>query len=205
MPKVSSIRFNIKGESRELAIHYLKDQKFYIKDFPDEVNRIVWQATSDFTRAGNKFETEQELIDYYEAFLERYHKIISETKKVIAYHIAAPNKFKELKEVTKEVKDKLGYGGSGENQFGFTIDYGVFLMRTGDGTGFFDINEDGTAGRNANFPFNHCTIIDYTPEREAFLEGMKERMRGMFLKVISFMMDEKKFIQVMDSNTKLLN
>lgn len=204
MPKVSSVFFKIKGESKEYAIHYLKQDKFYIKDFPDDVFRLVNSVTSDFTRSGEKFETEQELTDYYEKFIERYHNIISQTRKVIAYHISAPSMFRELPEVN-QVKQKLGYaGGQGENVFGFTIDYGVFLQQEGNGTSFFTINTDGSAGSFAHFEFKKSIIIDHTPEREVFLENMKQRMREMFLKVISVMMDEDKFTTMIDSGMKLL-
>lgn len=205
MPKVSSVKFKIKGEPKEFPIHYLKQVKFYIKDFPDEVRRIVWASTSDFNRGSKKFETEQELIDYYKNLIDRYHDIISQTRKVIAYHISAPSRFKELPKVTREIKEKLGYAGDGENEFGFTIDYSIFLQRIGDGSAFFEVLPDGSAGRNANFAFNQSTIIEYTPEREVFLQNMKQKMQDMFLKVISVMMDEKKFTAIIDNGIKLLS
>lgn len=204
MPKVSSVTLTIKGELKEYAIHYLKQDKFYIKDFPEDVFRLVNSVTCDLTRAGKQFETEQELTDYYEEFVKRYHEIISQTRKVIAYHISAPLAFRSLPEVAREVSDKLGYAGQGNNIFGFTINYGVFLQRIGNGTTFFTIQPDGSTGGIAHFEFKQSIIIDYTPEREAFLENMKERMKEMFLKVLSFMMDEKKFMELIDSNVKLL-
>ena len=59
-------------------------------------------------------------------------------------------------------------------------------------------------GYEGDFAFRQSIIIDYTPEREIFLKNMQTRMKDMFLKVMSAMMDEEKFVEIMDKNIKLL-
>lgn len=200
MPKVSSIRFEIQGKSIDFAIHYKKSEKFFIKDFPDEVLVIA----EDFKRQGKKFETENELITYYSTLIVKFHEIISRTRKVIAYHLSAPDAFKDLTGLTKEIIDKIGYVGRDKNTFGFTIEYDILFEQTDNGKSFFNVNEDNTIGSKANFATHLSTIIDYTPERELFFINLNKRMQDIFLKVITIMADAQQFTALIDSGVKLL-
>jgi hypothetical protein len=200
MPKVSKIKFEIEGKSSEFDIHYNKEDKFFIKNFPLDIRNKVPSSGINESR----FETERELIEFYTNLIKEYHKIISKTKKIIAYYISAPKNFQNFTEVSKKIKEMLGYAGDDKNTFGFTVTYQICLQQTGNGNIFYDINEDGTVGKTVHVPTHMSIIVDYTPEREAFLKNMEQKMKDMFLRMIDLMMDEEKFISLVDSNIKLL-
>ena len=206
MPRVATAVFTIKGERHEFGISYSTKDKFYLNGFPSELKNVV---DSSFTRESlkpPKFETEAELRNYYSVLIDKYHEIISKTKKVIIYHLSAPERFQELDGIPKEMAKKIGYaGGIGENIFGFTIEYQVLFQKTDDGVQYFKVNTDGSVGYQESVPTHLITIIDYTEEREVFFENIKKNMEALFLKVINVMGDGEAFSLMIDKGLKLLS
>lgn len=181
---------------REFNVHYTKNEKFHLKDFPIEIVRSVPYAVDGET---SRFSTEESLVSYYTIILERFHELISKTKKVIAYRLCAPEKFKYLPGVTPEMAKKLGYaGGRDENIFGFTIEYYILMQQTDNGISYRNIDRNGTVSGLSSIGTHGLIVIDYTEEREAFFESIKKSMQEMFVKVISIMEDGDKLSLMID-------
>lgn len=203
MPKVSSKKFVIRGELKEFKIYYNSKRKFFFKDFPEEIF-LTAKNNNVYEFRAKGFESEKELIEYFEELIASYHEIISKCRKVIVYDISAPKTFQELDEVPKEISEKLGYAGGDNGDFGFVINWRVFFEKEDNGKNFFTVNEDGSVGWKESVNEKQSIVIEHTPEREEFFKRMESTMKNLFLKVLFTMMDADQFISLMDKGQNLL-
>jgi len=82
MPKITTREFNIAGQVYPCSVWYTASDKFFLKDFPKDIER-----TAQITPLGSK--TEEELYERYDEGIKKYELLITESKKVIIFHLSA--------------------------------------------------------------------------------------------------------------------
>lgn len=200
MPKITTKRFYIAGELKEIEILYTSNKKFYAKGIPDHITKLMNKRS---------FETEDEIINAITSSINQYKNQIQTSKKVIRYNLhAAENHI--------YTKDKSGYGTHLKPKFpnvridrlnaemGMTIDYEIlYLQETGTEKKYFYIDDSGEMGYSANVT-SYDTITDYSEEKVLLLESLFNKFDDLFKSFMLVMNDDKLFFQLL-SNANFLN
>lgn len=181
MPKIGKYTAKIKGNAVDLTIMYNRKRNFY---FAEELSEII-----RLTEWGNwGFPTEANLIETFKNALREYHKIISETKKVIIVSFAVG---------INSAMDKTGQGswsgkdGKWRNVDHFDLEYGVgfsykiMMEKKGEETMYHYLKEDGTFGYKEYLSTNQI-VIAYSEKKEAFLKELIINADAMANKFVDF-------------------
>lgn len=216
MPKITEKHFNIAGNSRKYGIWYTESDKFFIKDFDENVSK------GPFThkKFGAGTDTFDELIEKAEAAIKEYEKKIAELKKVIVIDLTAAKshleKYKKPQETRNHYRDSQyepewishihGSDVFDGAVMGFYIEFKVKMFRkVGNHHQFYDIGGTGKLINENTIPnLTAYQIIDWTQEREDALNKLHLMFEALLDKFISSMKNPEQFIEAINQQ-KLLS
>jgi len=212
MPKIKTKEFYIAGKKQEYSIFYSEKDKFYIKDFDENVGG---KYTS---RKFGSTQTLEELIEKTRIAIKAYEEKIAELKKVIVLDLTASKS--HLEKYANQDRHKgykepdydpawLGQIYSSDifdgAVMGFYIEFAVKMFRkSGDQHEFYDIGGGGALINKstiANLTMHQ--IIDWSQEREDALRKLHTMFDTLLDKFVTAMKTPELFIQNIN-NQKLL-
>jgi hypothetical protein len=221
MPKVSKIEIRIKDKTHIYDVFFSpkQDKQFHIPKFPEDILKIVGKSAYEVVE---RFERVSDLEKSVREVLEEYYERMSVQRKVIIYSMDFSQEFRmnrtsidswagrnPLIELPKQF-DSFCSLREKTKGYGLSFDFCVatetkgaetkYLRQWKNDKGQIEMDSGGTRLQVGE------AVIDWTPEREAFFENMKEAMTKMAVKFCDFFgQDEKKLLRIMDSGTKLLS
>lgn len=208
MPKIKKITFTINQEFLTLDLFYnTKNKYFFYKGLPSEFTNI-----SKFDNMGN---TEEQLYEELVAARRIYYERKKRQRLVIGFYCIASseltmNKVEEgnYSGLKKNVSRKIGMFHGEAPLLSFGIEYGIFNLTEGtDRKTWQKVNPKTMAvSKYENDVSERYQMIDYTPERYAFFESINQSMCALVEKMSMFFgADQKKIIQLIESQVKLLS
>ncbi len=223
MPKVSTLQLSINGEQKMFPVHYSKNEKFTLKDFPADILKVAGVTDNEelCERRRNLFPTEADLKSWYDEVLQLLHEKQKTTRKVIVYSINAtqalfanyileedgyarldvkPGFTQEL--INQTFNSDFGEACQGIWKLG--INFRIMFEQNFDGLKYFHCNPDGTIGNQNTVNGIKDIVIDYTPEREVFFQQVRQAMSDMLLKILQTMINPAKLVEFIDANQKLI-
>lgn len=214
MPKVGSEPFRIKGKETRFDLMYSKKEGFYYKGFPLDVYNLTDTHAYYNTEASLKSATDMALF--------KYHKIISESKRVILYTISAPvgkvmnrtdyGRYEGFKSELGNIAKKIGRAGNHyDNSFGFTMSWRTVLREESNGVTYYDaktLENMPDAPRRRTHKTQEEFEIEWSQEREDFFVALDSKMDKLFMQVVAFFSKpEEELLLLMENHksTKLLS
>jgi hypothetical protein len=220
MAKVSKINISIGDNDHQFEAHYSDKLKFHVKNFPQEILLV----NGEWSGKIQNHERMVELENSVRALLKEYYERIKSQRKVILYTLIFSQNFKmrqtgigSYSGDNPKIKIPSPFDGmytssdrgKDINGYGLVFDFCVATEITGSQTKYIRQwkSEGGIVEmeKYATRSSKDEVAIDWTPQREAFFENMKEAMTMMAIKFCDFFgKDEKKLLDVMDSGMKLI-
>ncbi len=217
MPKVGKLTTNkITGGLTDLEIHYSKKRgqyqsesgSFSIKGLPEAFLRLT-----AFRNDGYK--TEEELREALDVAIKEYKDLLTKTRKIIVYSIAASdnltkvfdvsNRFSKYNKLLPGISDKIKSAGSEEHDIRLSIEWEILLEVTDVTKKYYRVGEDGEAkGYETHINKMSDFVMDWTPEAEAFFLQMETSMRKMVKSLSDFFFTGDSLIKKISSTALLL-
>lgn len=212
MPKIVDKHFLIAGNDIKYGIWYTESDKFFIKDFDENV------ATHyTFKKFGSGSETMEELMEKAEIAIKEYEKRIAELKKVIVIDLdAAKSHLEKYANPKQKNYNDPNYSPAWLNHIhssevfdgavmGFHIQFAVKAFRkVGNQHEFYDYGGSGKLINKNVIPNLTCyQIIDWTQDREDALRKLHTMFGTLLDKFIEAMKEPENFIEAIN-NQKLL-
>jgi len=204
MAKITTKGYTIDGQYKCFEVHYTQKNGFILKDFPGD----VWKLGTEHSRPPH-FGSETELYTAVFHALLSYHEKKKTQKKVIRV---------ELKLGIHYLSNRTGRGsyeghkaGIGYDfmakvselsfpTYGIELDYMICFLVEDNGAKLFRANDDGTVGGKLNVTPKREIIIDYTPERELFMQTAMGSIEKLAEMLISFFnKEDSELTQLIDS------
>lgn len=209
MPKVSNCRIQINGQYQQFDIYYNKGEKFYVKNFPEEVLKIG-KDEADKVAPTYGFATEQLLIENLKKIVDQYHTKIKSQRHVILVQM----------NVTRDCfMNKTGHGSwSGlqkwvsedvkistipNGDYGFSFSFEHLLEVEENGKKYYIVKEDGEIGYDRHVRGNEI-LIDFTEDRYSELCKLAEATHKLIAKIGEVITNKDKLSHLLDNGTKLL-
>jgi len=204
MAKITTKGYSIDGQHKFFEVHYTQKNGFTLKDFPLD----VWKLGTEHSHPPH-FGSENELYTGVFHALLAYHEKRKTQKKVIRV---------ELKLGVHYLSNRTGRGSYEGNKagidyafrakvselsfptYGIELDYMICFLVEDNGAKLFRANENGTVGSKLNVTPEREIIIDYTPERELFMQTAMGSIGKLAEMLISFFnKEDSELTQLIDS------
>ncbi len=210
MPKITAKKFTIAGRLCEFGIWYTETDKFFVKDFDENVG-----GTYTSKKFGANSPTEEDLYNKVKSAIAAYELKIAESKKVIVLNLTAakPHLEKFRKESRKYNDSEYSpewlnhIYGNDEGKMGFYIEYNVKMFRkVGDQHEFFEIQDSGRlVNRESIRNLTMYQIIDWTQEKEDALIKLQSMFDTLLTKFVEAMKSPEQFIEAINKQKLLSN
>lgn len=207
MAKITDKEFWIAGERRNYGIWYTETDKFFIKDFDEQVagNRYTYR------KFGAGTSTMHELLEKVNIAIKEYETRIAELRKVIIIDLTAAKAHLEKylyserdysPEWLNHIHASNTYDGA---VMGFYITYEVKMFRiVGDRHEFFDITKEGKLINQSSVDnLTMYQIIDWSLEKQDALNRLYNMFQVLLDKFITSMKNPEQFIDAINQQ-KLL-
>jgi hypothetical protein len=194
--------------TKDFRVFFKKDLGFYIKDLPPDLVKM----TNIINRSDTINEIRQQINTAYHQWIE----VKKKSKKVIAINLTVSGGFAWRKtSVNSKSRERHRFnkydGGFGKNipsGHGFGIDYDILIRWEIDGKYKYSNTYDPGDGEELQCGHPHNLgegkfLVDYTPERIAFLKQIQDNMEQMIDKIIDFFSADD-LGKLMDTGVKLL-
>lgn len=184
MPKITEIKADIGGKAFTFVINYNKKFRFYTNSMPDYILEDVGMGVHDF-RFHDTLETLEKKIN---ETVKKFRDVKRVTEKVIDLTLRFGVEL-DTREPTKFTESQSSFRSDEISGYGLTFDWMVCFRETiGDNVIYKRINDyDGeeTPGSIRAFAPDGI-IIEWTQEREDFLNSLKDQMEGMAKAFVKF-------------------
>lgn len=211
MPKITTKTFIIAGQSRQFGIWYTESDKFFVKDFDENVGGRFHSAK--FGGGGN-CPTEEDLYEKIKSAIKAYEEKIAESKKVIIIKLDAAKE--HLGDYENEDRSRMAsnyvpgwlsaiYESGDLGTMGFYIRFEVKMFRkVGNRHEFFDVQEGGRLVNCESISnLEMYQIIDWSQEKEDALKKLQTMFDSLLHKFVTAMSSPELFIEAIN-NQKLL-
>ena len=199
MPKIGKHRVIIKGNFVELTIMYNRKNNFHFSESLPEI-----EAVTNWRNVG--YNTERDLLSSLFDALNKYHDIISKTRKVICitYQVGintAMNKTGDGSWTGKTGKwRKVEHFGL---EYGIGFTYEIIMEKSGKNVKYFRLTDGGSLGYEIHLSKSNI-IVKHSDKKEAFLLELSMAADSMANKFVDFFLrkDLDKLLEL--GTTKLL-
>ena len=191
MPKIATHETKIDGKYVKFEVWYNQKKGFYFKDFPME----VW-SIAGYHHVPDVY-SEHELYTLLQSCLHKYHEAKKHQKKVILVDMRLgidyiANRHGEgswigIKNISLDLYRRIKHDLGNGNTRGIQFDYKILYQVEDNGEALHSINPNGTVGgKHTNRSVNSSIIMEYTPERQEFMDSVKDAFDVLARKLIDF-------------------
>lgn len=198
MAKIGKDGITIKGEFHALELHYSSKTGFSYKGLPDEfVKMMAWNE--------RRYYKEDEMRNALITKVREYHERIAKSRKVIVIRLGGAAEMIYNKVARghysghKPDVNKLFESFVNAPTYCFGFEYNIMLETDSNGVHYNYYTDLGGVGARSNSIFKDRLVIDWTPEREKFLEDLGEKVQQLVYGVSAFFSDPEA-LKLMDSH-----
>lgn len=201
MPEVGKImvRFRKDENPREFKLYYSQKEKFYIKNVPADFVRLTEFVSSHHS-------TEDGIRNHLNECIKIFQEKLKTERDVILYRISA-SAYLTMNEIDENhysgqkrgVSKRISDLGGSSPKCCFGIEYKKCKEIDEGGKKYYPYKQSGTLGFEMRVE-KSWSVIEWTPEREAFFEGLYKSMENLVEKIsVFFSDDDEKVLTLIDS------